>query len=95
MELKPEIDKKIQMELISNQIVFPLDERGHIAIHEFRIDRQANAGLLYILPKESLPKGKLPFVVILVQYVYGVFCLDDRLAMIEISSMALNGETAC
>jgi hypothetical protein len=56
MELKPEIDKKIQMELISNQIVFPLDERGHIAIHEFRIDRQANAGLLYILPKENCPR---------------------------------------
>jgi hypothetical protein len=92
MELKPEIDKQIQIELISNGIAFPIDEKGHISIHEFRVDAQAHIGMLYIIPKSNLPKGKLPFIVILAQYIYGVFYIDGQAAIIEAGSMAINGE---
>jgi hypothetical protein len=92
MELKPEIDEQIQIELISNGIAFPIDEKGHIAIHEFRMDTQANIGMLYIIPNSSLPFGKLPFIVIFAQYIYGVFYIDGQAAIIEAESIALNGE---
>jgi hypothetical protein len=92
MELKPEIDEQIQIELISHGITFPIDEKGGIAIHEFRIDKQANIGMLYIIPKGNLPFGKLPFIVILAQYIYGVFYIDGQAAIIEAGSMAINGE---
>jgi hypothetical protein len=48
--------------------------------------------MLYILPKSELPKGKLPFLVILADYVYGVFYIDAQAAIIEVNSMALNSE---
>jgi hypothetical protein len=92
MELKPRIDKQIQIGLFSNEIRFPVDERGRIAIHEYRIDSKARAGMLYILPKSDLPKGELPFLVILADYVYGVFHIDGKVAIIEVSAMALDGE---
>jgi hypothetical protein len=90
MELKPEIDKQIQIELISHGIAFPVDEKGRIAIHEFRMDTQAGIGMLYIMPKSNLPFGKLPFIVIFAQYI--VFYIDSQAAIIEAGSMALNGE---
>jgi hypothetical protein len=92
MELIPKIDKQIQIGLFSNGIAFPVDERGRITIHKYRIDTKACAGMLYILPKSELPKGKLPFLVILADYVYGVFYIDGKAAIIEISSMALDGD---
>jgi hypothetical protein len=92
MELKPEIDEQIQIELISNGIVFPIDEKGRIAIHEFRMDTQAGIGMLYIIPRNNLPKGKLPFIVIFAPYIDGVFYIDGQAAIIEAGSMALNGE---
>jgi hypothetical protein len=92
MELKPKIDKQIQIELLSNGIAFPVDKRGRIAIHEYRIDTKACVGMLYILPKSELPKGKLPFLVILADHVYGVFYIDGKAAIIEINTMVLDGE---
>jgi hypothetical protein len=92
IELKPEIDEQIQIGLLSNGITFPIDKRGRIVIHEYRIDTKACAGILYILPKSELLKGKLPFLVILADYVYGIFYIDAQAAIIEVSSMALNGE---
>jgi hypothetical protein len=92
MELKPKIDKEIQIELFSHGITFPVDEKGRIAIHEYRIDKKACAGMLYILPKNNLPKGKLPFLVISANNVYGVFYIDGKAAIIEVSSMAFDGE---
>jgi hypothetical protein len=92
MELKPEIDEEIQIELISNGIAFPIYEKGHIAIHEFRMDTQAGIGMLYIIPKSNLPKGKLPFIAGIAQYIYGVFYIDGQAAIIEAGKMALNGE---
>jgi hypothetical protein len=92
MELKHEIDEQIQIELTSNGIAFPINEKGRIVIHEIRMDTQAGIGMLYIIPKSNLPKGKLPFIVILAQYIYGVFYIDGQAAMIEAGSMAINGE---
>jgi hypothetical protein len=92
MELKHEIDEQIQIELISNGIAFPIDEKGRIAIHEFRMDTQAGIGMLYIIPKSNLPFGKLPFIVIFAQYIYGVFYIDGQAAIIEAGVMAINGE---
>jgi hypothetical protein len=92
MELKPKIDKQIQMGLLSNGITFPVDERGRIVIHEYRVDTKGCAGMLYVQPKSELQKGKLPFLVILADHVYGVFYIDGKAAIIEVSSMALDGE---
>jgi hypothetical protein len=92
MELKPEIDKEIQMELIHNGIEFPIDEKGRISIYEFRIDTKAHAGMLYILSERELPKGKLPFLAVAAKYVYGVFYVEGKVGIIEVSSMALNGK---
>ena len=92
MELEPNIDKDIQTELLSNRITFPIDSQGKIAIHEFRIDTKAKAGMLYILPASQLPRGELPFLVAPADYVYGIFSFEGKAAIIEVSIMALDGE---
>ncbi|WP_299415061.1 hypothetical protein [Acaryochloris sp. IP29b_bin.148] len=92
MKLKSDIDKDIQLGLIAHGITFPIDDTGKIAIHEFRIDTQARIGMLYILPKTKLPDGALPFLVIPAQYLYGVFHFERQAAIIEIGTMALDGE---
>jgi hypothetical protein len=88
----PKSNKEIQIELFFNGITFPLDAKGRIAIHEYRMDTKACAGMLYILPESELPKGELPFLVAPANYVYGVFSFDGQAAIIEVSSMALDGE---
>jgi hypothetical protein len=90
MELKPYIDKEIQIELMSNGITLPVDSSGKIAIHEFQIDTQAGAGMLYVLPRSILPDGALPFLVVRADWVYGVFHFEGKAAMIEVSTMALD-----
>ncbi|MEM9770432.1 MAG: hypothetical protein AAF889_02315, partial [Cyanobacteria bacterium P01_D01_bin.73] len=55
MKLKSRIDKDIQIDLMFHRITFPVDKKGKILIHQFRIDTQAGAGTLYIKPKEELP----------------------------------------
>jgi hypothetical protein len=92
MELKPNVDSDIQRELFSNRIAFPVDDKGKIAIHEFRMDAQAGAGMLYILPENNLPKGTLPFLAGLAEGVYGVFHFEGKAAIIEVSTGALDGE---
>ncbi|WP_299411413.1 hypothetical protein [Acaryochloris sp. IP29b_bin.148] len=92
MELKSQIDKTIQINLMSYGITFPIDNKGKILIHEFWIDTQANAGMLYIQPKNKLPKGALPFLVGCADFVYGVFHFEGKAAIIEVSTMALDGE---
>jgi hypothetical protein len=92
MELKPDIDRQIQIELCANGITFPVDAKGRIAIHEYRMDTKAGAGMLYILPDSKLPNGKLRFLVAPANYVYGVFYFDKQAAIVEVSSMALDGE---
>jgi hypothetical protein len=92
MELKSRIDKEIQINLLSNGITFPVDANGKISIYEYRMDTTANAGMLYVIPKSELPKGALPFLIFPVDYVYGVFSFDGQAAIIEVSSMALDGE---
>lgn len=94
MQLKSDIDKDIQLGLIAHGITFPIDGTGKIAIHEFRIDTQANIGMLYVLPKAKLPDGTLPCLVIPAKYLYGVFYFDRKAAIIEIGTMAFDGPIA-
>ncbi|MGD1937822.1 MAG: hypothetical protein ACFCA4_09750 [Cyanophyceae cyanobacterium] len=91
MKLKSRIDKDIQIDLMFHRITFPVDKKGKILIHQFRIDTQAGAGMLYIKPKEKLPRGKLPFLVVDAEDTYGVFHFNGEAAMIEISTLALEG----
>jgi hypothetical protein len=92
MELKSKIDQEIQIGLSSNRITFPVDVKGKIAIYEYRMDTRAGTGMLYVLPASDLPKGELPFLVIPASHIYGVFHIDGKAAIIEVNSMALDGE---
>ena len=47
--------------------------------------------MLYIQPKNKLPKGALPFLVVCADFVHGVFHFEGEAAIIEVSTLALDG----
>ena len=92
MILKDKIDADIQKNLRSNGINYQVDTDNRIHIHETRMDKMAKAGMLYLIPKEKLPKGELPFLVVTARWVYGVFHYENKAAIIEVSTKAMDGK---
>ncbi|MFN8576293.1 MAG: hypothetical protein U0354_05505 [Candidatus Sericytochromatia bacterium] len=92
MKLKSEIDLEIQKELKENNLNFLVDEFNNLKIYEYRMDKNAGIGMLYLVPYFDLPKGKQPYIVISVQWVYCVFYYENKASIIEIGTNAIDGE---
>ena len=92
MHLNLEIDQIIQSELVKEGLEYKQDTRGKLFIAEYRMDKKAQIGMLYLKKPAEVPEGKLDFKVLEVPYLYGVFYENRSALILEIGSRALDGE---
>lgn len=92
MHLNPEVDHIIQSEFIQEGFEYRTDINGRLLIAEYRMDKSAGIGMLYLHPKEEVPKGKLNSLIIDVPYLYNLFYQDRMALILEMSTQALCGE---
>ena len=87
--LKKNIDVSVQGELRKCCLFFSLEANGLLKVFKYQVDVAAKSVLVYLSDPVSLPDGELPFSVISVKGIYGVFTVDNRAAILEASSSIL------
>lgn len=93
MKLDVTTDSSIRNSLKKHDIHVDINIHGYINIHEYKMDSEAKAGMLYLKPKSEIPNGKLPFLVVDAKGVYGVFYKDKKALIIEVSLSAMQDES--
>lgn len=89
--MKKEVEREILAALEEENIGISTDLNGRIHVVEINMDDEAQAGMLYLVSRSSLPAGKKEFLVSPSVGVYGIFHCDGQAVMIEVSSYAMEG----
>lgn len=88
-KLERSIDILLQEELGRHCLNFTVEFGGSIKVFESKIDSDAEAALIYLTEPALIPEGALPFLIVNVKGIFGVFTVDNTAAIIEASSTIL------